>query len=102
MTHRLQGASLAWKCEGTDPCFEVKLTVPGFELSKARNVARGVDYGVDCSFAEDGQSLFASIWDNDGDFMVNVTRSDGAAGFCVFDLGAQIDPYVNLAEANGL
>jgi len=88
-------------------CLEINLVASDFmALSTAEGMPKGTNYGVDATYDEGRQSLFARIWDDDGDLVVNVSdprvpKTSPMAAFCLFDAGAQIGPYLKLLEQRG-
>merc|ERR1712139_279401 len=71
------------KCSGTS-CFSIKLEGESEAHFDDATVPSGSNYGVDVYYGKDHRSLFASIWDSDGDKFVNIT--DGQGGHCVIDI----------------
>merc|ERR1711904_717317 len=88
------------KCNSATACFSIK--TEGDSAAQFNNAAvpSGYNYGVDVHYGDDHQSLFADIWDSDGDMFVNITGSNG--GYCVIDIGASMSPYMRLIEQSGL
>merc|ERR1711881_604630 len=89
-------------CQSTTGCFEVRLASDtSMKLGDAKHIPDGTNYGVAVKYSGDSSAVFATIQDSDGDHFVSAVRADGSA-FCVFDLGAQGTPYVQLAQQKGV
>lgn len=107
-------SSLQKVCQSATGCFQVWIAPEQYmQLGEAKDVDPGTNYGVDVAFGDyqlEGQyyaqSVFATIQDDDGDHLVNVTRGYEAIGqpsaFCVFDMGAQVTPYLTLVQQHGV
>merc|ERR1719161_2722219 len=88
-------------CQSTTGCFEVRLASDtSMKLGDAKHIPDGTNYGVAVKYSEDSSAVFATIQDSDGNHFVSAVWADGSA-FCVFDLGAQGTPYVQLAQQKG-
>merc|ERR1719387_6369 len=95
------------KDKGITACLEIDLVASDFmALETATAMPKGVNYGVNATYDDARQTVFAKIWLDDGDIVVNVSdprvpKTPPEAVFCLFDIGAQTDPYLKLLQQRG-
>merc|ERR1719313_2176989 len=90
------------ECTSDIGCFSIRLEGDSAAQFDNATVESGQDYGVDVDYGKDHQSLFASIWDSDGNMLVNITGAKG--GYCIFEIdgGEAYSPFLQLEEQKGL